>query len=363
MEAGARGGRARRHLSTVPLTELRKLAGLDAGPQPARLDDMHRIAENTRALDESADRYERQLENDHVGVRKRIVRLREAANHLSEQTLTNHAEEEPLGQATERVERAANGVEQSARGLLDELSCCGTAPALHPQLQQLVLDARRLALDARRLPRDAAELNGIRDQLEDADPYLRGQIEFALWLRSHEGTTASLVGAVPEDWKTPPGHAYLGGTLAWAREYRRQRERFGSGLFVIGELSEELGTVRGKIAGRLNETVFAPPAGELDAEGAPDRYHALSSDIGLHVVVAPPARAGGGVRARVLCTTCELDMDREPDERFHSAHDMHEVCVKGENEGIFYNCPEHDPRTQREPSFLEQLERFDVFGR
>jgi hypothetical protein len=70
-----------------------------------------------------------------------------------------------------------------------------------------------------------------------------------------------------------------------------------------------------------------------------------------------------GSRVEVLCTTCNLDTDRAPEERYHPAHDVYEVCVKGENEGVFYNCLEHDPARQGEPAFLEQLERFDIFGR
>ncbi len=51
------------------------------------------------------------------------------------------------------------------------------------------------------------------------------------------------------------------------------------------------------------------------------------------------------------------------EEQYHSARDVFEMCVKGENEGIFYNCREHAPSVGSDPVFLEQLERFDVFGR
>jgi hypothetical protein len=132
---------------------------------------------------------------------------------------------------------------------------------------------------------------------------------------------------------------------------------------VIGELSEELGTLRNKVAMGLNNTVFATPVDEQQRRC----FGALTSDIGLHVLIARPAsqvnQGQAKTEAQVRCTICNLDTDRVPTERFHTPHQIHEVCVKGENEGIFYNCKEHNPATQQDPVFLEQLERFDIFGR
>jgi tetratricopeptide (TPR) repeat protein len=225
-------------------------------------------------------------------------------------------------------------------------------------------------LDATLQPDSAADdaeiLQTIAEALErsDADNALRGRIEFALWLRSRDlpsgdpGPKAKLLEPVDKNWAPPAGHPYLGGLLDWARAYRSARGGEG-GLFVVGELSEELGTMRGKIAARLNETLFS----STDKPSA--RHHALTADIGLHILVQKrtPLEGPHDARTRVLCTTCNLDTDRIAQERFHPAHHVHEVCVKGENEGIFYNCDEHDPSRQRDPAFLEQLERFDVFGR
>jgi hypothetical protein len=39
---------------------------------------------------------------------------------------------------------------------------------------------------------------------------------------------------------------------------------------------------------------------------------------------------------------------------------MTEVCVKGENEGIYYFCKEHVPDPDTE--FREKVERFNLFG-
>ena len=203
----------------------------------------------------------------------------------------------------------------------------------------------------------------LRGLLEDADENLKGQIEYAQWLRSHvpEGEPplepARLVGPVSERWLPPPEHNYLAGLMRWAHEYATARKQRGgaqgrSGMFVVGELSEELATMRGKIAVRLNWHIFGQRG-----ERSP---YALTSDIGLHACVTS---ADPHPRVEVLCTNCNLDNDRAPEERYHAAGEIHEVCVKGENEGIFYNCLDHDPARQEEPAFLEQLERFDIFGR
>jgi hypothetical protein len=226
-------------------------------------------------------------------------------------------------------------------------------------------DVWQLGVDE--LSTESQELLEICDGLaERNDGELKGLLNYALWLRAagrSENEPASLLGRVGKrDWTPLQGHAYLGGTLDWAREYRIARKAAGKpdGLFVIGELSEELGTMRGKVAKRLNDTVFA--ADDPDADD--DRHYALTSDIGLQAFVGPDLYGcGRRTPAQVRCTTCHLDMDRVRREQLHRPQEIDEVCVKGENEGIFYNCEEHTSYLSEQPIFLEQLERFDVFGR
>jgi len=229
------------------------------------------------------------------------------------------------------------------------------------------------------LEEDERRLEELREMLEQANKPLRGQIEYAQWLRSHVpgggNLTAPLVGAVQPEWLPPTDHNYLTGLLSWAGAYRAAREAphdpggngatsARGGLLVVGELSEELASMRGKIASRLNEVVFE--ASDMRRGDQTSGPSVLTADIGLRVCVtsiegkdwSPP-----GTRVKILCTTCDLDTDLSPSERYHSAGAIHEVCVKGENEGIFYNCSEHDPKAQDDPTFLEQLERFDIFGR
>jgi hypothetical protein len=67
---------------------------------------------------------------------------------------------------------------------------------------------------------------------------------------------------------------------------------------------------------------------------------------------------------RVSCSTCALDNDYAVVERLHYPGEIAEVCVKGENEGTFYFCPEHNPvGSTEDPTFIERHERYDVFGR
>jgi hypothetical protein len=205
---------------------------------------------------------------------------------------------------------------------------------------------------------DMAKLEKIRAQLEDVDAVRAGLVEYGLWLRSHGGAPpAPIVGPVAASWQPPAEHSFLKGILRWARTYAEMHHKHSPGLFVVGELSEELGTMRGKVAASINESVFCVVSGRMPSASA------LSGDIGLSTLVtrmpADPTRSEVGV----LCTTCNLDTDRVLEERYHSASNVLETCVKGENEGIFYNCREHAPTKQEDPVFLEQLERFDIFGR
>jgi hypothetical protein len=124
-----------------------------------------------------------------------------------------------------------------------------------------------------------------------------------------------------------------------------KRDR-SEGLLVLGELREELGTFRTRISHQLNDRLFAKKKGRL---------RAITADVGLKIHLE-------GGKMRVLCSTCDLDNDLIPVERLHKIDQIHEVCVKGEDEGIFYNCKTHDPAAQDEPRWLEAVERYDLFG-
>jgi hypothetical protein len=394
------------HVSTVPLTELRKLAQIDAR-LTLRGDDVAEVKKlskdvNTRLRD--LDRMSRQADRAARDVVRKVKEnggdptapLR--ATRLTRDLLKSLEDlDSVLGElqsATHRVKKIVDGRDRNLKKAVRKLAKVGrrlrkcrkrrldaqiAALAHTPVLRDAVADLARsveeLAQMAIRPPSDAEQLERIRAQLE-IDPALRGRLEYSMWLRSRAGgNTADLVGHVgdssaDDDWQPPADHPYLRGTIDWARAYRQARERLASdrpsGLFVLGELSEELGTARGRLAIRLNQTVFRR---KRRGKGKPRKrriprersFSALTSDVGLRFFVINACDGGGC--ARISCTTCDLDNDRIPDERHHAPDSIVEVCVKGENEGIFYNCRHHDPAAQEDPLFLERLERFDVFGR
>jgi glyoxylase-like metal-dependent hydrolase (beta-lactamase superfamily II)/tetratricopeptide (TPR) repeat protein len=199
-------------------------------------------------------------------------------------------------------------------------------------------------------------------EFEQANRPLTKKLEYASWIAPGEHP----VGSLKDPWMAvfgnkDPDHLYLEGTLRLARRFNSSTtagsKDGGKGIFVVGELSEELGTFRSKIATQLNQRLLS---------GAGARTRALSGDIGLKISVRgdPATRAKlGGPEVRVLCTTCDLDNDLIAEESYHGPDEIVEVCIKGENEGIFYNCLGHDPEHQEEPRFVERLERYDVFGR
>ncbi len=184
---------------------------------------------------------------------------------------------------------------------------------------------------------------------------VRKQVSFAFWLPDRAGVSSLPLEEIEKKYKWQKGHLYLIGLLEFARAYREARRYVAKpGLFLIGELREELGSLRGKIATSLNRNIF-----EADVLESEPGCCALTADIGLRLMIS---REKGEARVRVLCSTCDLDNDRTREERFHDPKEIREVCVKGENEGMFYNCSNHDPSHHRDPVFLERVERYDVFS-
>lgn len=220
----------------------------------------------------------------------------------------------------------------------------------------------------------AHDVRWMRDQwrrlaVQDPLPETAARIQYAYWLEGRQKARVGPVGHQGFDqWQIHATHPYVGGLLRLAEAFRDARTEPGR-LFVIGELSEELGSFRGKIAVQLNGGVLGRPTkrekgakrrekAEKLAQAAAPR--AVTADIGMRARVRP-SRA---TSVRVRCSTCDLDNDLAPQERYHLPQDIFELCVKGENEGTFYNCRDHEPAGQpTDPTFVERLERYDVFGR
>lgn len=144
-------------------------------------------------------------------------------------------------------------------------------------------------------------------------------------------------------------HLLLHGLLAIAKamlEPEQGDDKPLSRVLVVGELREQLGSFRHKIAGQLNVHL-------LDAGG---RVKALTADVGLRI------RIDDAHDSRVLCTTCSLNNDRLDDERFHQPQGMFEVCVKGDHEANYWLCRNHEPAAPTRPAvFIEHMGGYDPF--
>lgn len=207
-------------------------------------------------------------------------------------------------------------------------------------------------------PEGKKRSDDLRRFWEGLEETIRKQVSFAFWLPRNKGMVSLPLEPIHDGTRWPKGHLYLIGLLEFARAYKEERERLDRpGLLLIGELREELGSLRGKIANALNDEIFeaAPANGPKDGEGC----RALTTDVGLRLMIKRP---NGKTQVSVLCSTCDLDNDRTRQERFHPPPEIREVNVKGENEGMFYNCSNHDPSRQTDPVFIERVERYDVFS-
>jgi tetratricopeptide (TPR) repeat protein len=184
--------------------------------------------------------------------------------------------------------------------------------------------------------------------------FLLKQIQFGFRVRAPKKFNVAIS---PFDPRQEPSHSkqhlYLKGLLEIAKIMASGERKRGQ-LLLLGELREELGTFRTSIATAISESFFE----EVEGKATPN---ALTADIGLRVRLTHSDGATDPT-LKVLCTTCDLDNDLVSGEKFHTPDEIREVCVKGEDEGVFYNCWLHDPRMRDEYLWVEAVERYDVFG-
>jgi Beta-lactamase superfamily domain len=196
-----------------------------------------------------------------------------------------------------------------------------------------------------------------KDHFQLGRTFLLRQLQFGFRTRGErgKGLTVSPLHPRHEHATQQEKHLFLGGVLEIARAMSNQERQQ---LLLIGELRQELGSFRTRIAHSINTVVW----------NGSQTSRALTADIGLKVRLtkeSPRLCDDFGLDyspVQVRCSTCALDNDLVDVERFHKPVQIHEVCVKGEDEGIFYNCLSHDPQRQRKPVWVEEVERLNLFG-
>ncbi|MEA2370718.1 MAG: hypothetical protein QOH12_1112 [Solirubrobacteraceae bacterium] len=118
-------------------------------------------------------------------------------------------------------------------------------------------------------------------------------------------------------------------------------------VLVVGEFREQLGPFRGKIARHITDHILKD-AGHV----------CLTADIGLRLRIDVDG-------VQTLCSRCTLNNDRLPLEQYHDPREIREVCVKGDFEGMKWNCARHDPGSSQGSvgaRFVERTASYDVFG-
>ncbi len=238
--------------------------------------------------------------------------------------------------------------------LVELRALAGLDTGPHDSTPQLVTDYADLWEQAVTGAGEPSKDDDLKDGLDEAD-FLLKQIQFGFRVRPPKELRGTHMSPFDPEQEKSQGrqHLYLRGLLNIAEIMARTKRKRGQ-LLLLGELREELGTFRTSIATAIADAFFEGVEGEV-------KPYALTADIGLRVRLSH-AKDAIEPTLKVLCTTCDLDNDLVPVEKFHAPSNISEVCVKGEDEGVFYNCWLHDPRMRDEFLWVEAVERYDVFG-
>jgi tetratricopeptide (TPR) repeat protein len=218
---------------------------------------------------------------------------------------------------------------------------------------ELVRDYAELWEEAAIVASETSKDEDLEAGITEAD-FLLKQIQFGFRVKSPKELGVHVSPFDPRQKESQSRqHLYLRGLLDIAKIMATTKRKRGQ-LLLLGELREELGTFRTSIATAISDAFFRKGSRK-------PRHHTLTADIGLRVRLSHTENATDPT-LKVLCTTCDLDNDLVSSEKFHAPSDINEVCVKGEDEGVFYNCWLHNPRMRDEFLWVESVERYDVFG-
>ena len=124
-------------------------------------------------------------------------------------------------------------------------------------------------------------------------------------------------------------------------------------LFLIAETNEEMGGYRHKVTRQIVN------------KKNNDNIKCFTTDIGFCARIG--RKQPESMREiEIKCSYCALSNDYHEDDQFHPISNMNEVCLRREEEGIFYFCKRHDPvgseeSNEKEFRFIERLERYQPF--
>jgi len=148
-------------------------------------------------------------------------------------------------------------------------------------------------------------------------------------------------------------HLLLYGTLKTFERFIETTSYSKNKLFLITEISEEMGNYRSKVARYLND--------HFEKKNRSNSVKCLTMDIGMCIRIKDISNP----KIEIRCSECRLSNDHDEDDRFHPISEIKEVCLKQEEEGLFYFCPYHDPegpyKSTEEYEFAERLERYQPF--
>jgi len=167
----------------------------------------------------------------------------------------------------------------------------------------------------------------------------------------------SVINEIIYSLKSDPNdeHMHLHGVLETYKSFiERDLDSDKERLFIVSEISEEMGSYRHKVATSINQQFT----------NQSNKVRVLTADIGMAIRVKYLENKRRGI-IELRCSRCHLNNDYTDGDKFHNIKNIKEVCLKGDDEGIFYYCRRHDPesidRSFENYGFAERIERYQPF--
>jgi tetratricopeptide (TPR) repeat protein len=142
-------------------------------------------------------------------------------------------------------------------------------------------------------------------------------------------------------------HLFLGGIIFLLEKLLEKRNLQ---TLVVSEFREELGSFRRLIADYINKRFGS--SRQMIA-------HTADTDFSMRLVLEGVYQTPS---VNVRCSFCKLNNDCLPQDAYHNQREIREVCVKGEDDAMYYFCPRHTPGYANQ-YFMEKLACYKPFER